>query len=374
MPTTLLLRHLMSRVAEDRLLLALLLALPVLMWLQADATDLIPTLIDWKTIGALAGLMVLSRGLEDSGYLALGGRRLLTRIHDERMLAMALVLFSAALSAVVTNDVALFIVVPLTLGLRLVARLPIGRLIIFEALAVNAGSTLSPVGNPQNLFIWQSTALTFMEFVWMMLPLGLALTGLIVLTAVFAFPAHRITATPGTQPPALNRPLFILSLSLYPLFLLLADTGHAIIGALAIIVLYALLHRRVLRGVDWVLLAVFVLMFVDLGLLASLQFIQSLGAHIDSLPGGVFAASVALSQVISNVPASIFLSGFTEDLASLTWGVSVGGFGLAIGSLANLIALRLSREPGLWREFHLWSIPTLGLAAAVASILKATGF
>ncbi len=362
-----LLRHLLSRVAEDRLLVVLLVALVPLLLAQPEAAHSLHRLVDWKTIGALAGLLVLSRGLEDSGYLTLAGRALLPRVHGERALAASLVLFSAALAAVVTNDVALFIVVPLTIGLRTVADLPVGRLVVFEALAVNAGSTLSPVGNPQNLFIWQSTTLSFMDFVVMMLPLGLALTALVLVAIPLAFPRLSIDVRPGSAPPVLDRRLFRLSLLLYPIFLLLTDLGYAVLTATLVIALFAVLRPKVLRGVDWLLLAVFLLMFVDLGLVATLPAMQSLATGIDTIPGGVFTAGVLLSQAISNVPATIFLSGFTEDMRALAWGVSVGGFGLAIGSLANLIALRLARQPGLWRDFHAWSLPMLCVAAPLAA-------
>ena len=364
-----LLRHLLSRVAKDWLLVVLLVAAVPLLLVQPETVHSLHRLVDWKTIGALAGLLVLSRGLEESGYLALAGRRLLTRMHGERTLAVALVLFSAALAAVVTNDVALFIVVPLTLSLRTVADLPVGRLVVFEALAVNAGSTLSPVGNPQNLFIWQSTTLSFTDFVAMMLPLGLALTALVLAVIPLGFPSLRIEVRPGSAPPVLDRKLLHLSLALYPVFLLLTDLGHAVATALAVIVLFARVRPRVLRGVDWLLLAVFVLMFVDLGLLAALPAMQSLATGIDAIPGGVFTAGVVLSQAISNVPATLFLAGFTEDMRALAWGVSVGGFGLAIGSLANLIALRLSRQAGLWRDFHRWSLPLLIAAFGIGGLL-----
>ena len=78
--------------------------------------------------------------------------------------------------------------------------------------------------------------------------------------------------------------------------------------------------------------------------------------------GGLFTAAVLLSQLISNVPAAILLAEFSSDWRLLAWGVNVGGFGLAIGSLANLIALRLAGEPGLWLRFHVWSIPVLLLS------------
>jgi Na+/H+ antiporter NhaD/arsenite permease-like protein len=91
-------RHLMSRLREDVLLMGLLAAALPLLVIAPASPLAVGTLVDWDTIAALAGLMVLSRGLEDSGALREGGRRMLLRVHCERRLAVVLVLFSAALA------------------------------------------------------------------------------------------------------------------------------------------------------------------------------------------------------------------------------------------------------------------------------------
>lgn len=363
-------RHVLSRVSEDTLLIILLLALAPLLWLTPEPDWALHELVDWKTVGALAGLMVLSRGLEVSGYLSLAGQWLLTHLHSERLLATSLILFSALLSAVITNDVALFIVVPLILSLRRLANLPVGRLIIFVALAVNAGSAISPIGNPQNLFLWQASGLSFFEFLWMMTPLAIALTMLLLALVPLAFARQPIAVTGISESVPRRRKLFWISLLLYLPFLLLTDLGYAAPAAVAVILLYVAFQRQLLAGVDWLLLLVFILMFIDLGLLAGLPAMQILAAQLLQLPGEALTAGVLSSQVLSNVPAAIFLQAFTEDWRALAWGVSVGGFGLAIGSLANLIALRLARQPGLWREFHCWSMPILFIAWALAILLS----
>ncbi len=356
------------------LLLVLLAALPVLLLLAPAEAVRGPAglaaLVDWKTVGALAGLMGLSRGLEISGLIDRAGRALVRRLRSERGLAVALVAFAAALAAVVTNDVALFVTVPLTLGLARRVTLPVGRLVIFQALAVNAGSAASPVGNPQNLFLWQVSGVGFVEFLLAMLPIAGVMLALLLAMVPLGFAARAITVPQTDSPLPLDRRLAVVSLAAYPLFLGLVNAGLALPGAVAVIAGYGLAHRAVLRGLDWPLLAVFVLMFVDLGLLARLPVLaQAVPAALD-LPGGAYLLGAALSQVISNVPAAIFLAPFTEDWRALAWGVSVGGFGLAIGSLANLIALRLVRQSGLWGQFHLWSLPMLALAFAAGAALR----
>ncbi len=357
------------RLREEWLLVLLLVLLPPLVWLVPHRPADLAGLIDWKTVGALAGLMVLSRGLELSGAIDRAGQRLLARLPNERALALALVLFAALLAAVVTNDVALFVTVPLTLAIGRVLPLPIGRLVIFQALAVNAGSTLSPVGNPQNLFLWQVSGVSFADFMLAMLPLGAAMLVILMLLVPLAFPAARLPDRAPTAPPPLQRGLMFLSLAAYAPFLALVNAGHALPAAAGVIAVYAIAFRGLLRGIDWPLLLVFVLMFLDLGLLGRLPVIAALVPQAMDLPGGVFTLGALLSQGMSNVPAAIFLAPFTGDWQALAWGVSTGGFGLAIGSLANLIALRLARLPGLWREFHLWSLPVFGLSLAAGALL-----
>ncbi|MFQ3788676.1 SLC13 family permease [Halomonas sp. A29] len=353
------LRVMLLRLRQDALLLMLLVALPPLLLALPEQVGSLHRLVHWDTLAALAGLMVLSRGLEDSGVLTRAGRRLVALVGSERQLALSLVLLAAVLSAVVTNDVALFIVVPLTLGLRLVATLPIGRLVVFEALAVNAGSAISPIGNPQNLFLWQNAEVGFLTFFGAMAPLALGLMVMVLAAIPLAFPAHTIRVVPTGSLPTLKPGLAGVSLFLYLPLLTLIDSGLALPGAVAIVGLYLLFEPRVVRYVDWLLLLVFVLMFIVLGLAAMLDPMVSLVEHLVTWPGGILTAGAVLSQGISNVPAAILLEGFSDDWRRLAWGVSVGGFGLAIGSMANIIALRLCREKGLWRDFHRWSLPML---------------
>ena len=360
-----LLRHL----ARDWLLLALLVLFPLILTFAPTPATELHALVDWKTIAALAGLMVLSRGLEVSGAIDRAGRRVLGRLRGLRGLAVALVLFAAILSAIVTNDVALFVTVPLTLGLARVVSLPVGRLVIFQALAVNAGSALSPVGNPQNLFLWQTSGAGFIEFTRAMWPLASVMLALVLVLVPLGFRRQPLVLPETPSPLPMQRGLMVLSLLCYPVFLGAVNAGFAVAGAGAIIAVYALAFGRVLRGVDWALLPVFVLMFINLGLLGQIPGIAALVTGWLHGPDTVFALGAGLSQVMSNVPAAIFLAPFADDWRALAWGVNAGGFGLAIGSLANLIALRLAPAPGLWRDFHLWSLPMLGLSLGAGAVL-----
>ncbi|MBT2770788.1 transporter [Halomonas sp. ISL-60] len=357
-----------QRFLNDPMLLAMSVLWVVLCWLEPQSLSEMAERVHWTTLAVLTGLMVLSRALELSGYLAFWGRRLLAHLRGERRLAVGLVMFSALLSAVVTNDVALFIVVPLTLSLAAVATLPTARLIVFEALAVNAGSSLSPIGNPQNLYLWQLSGVSFGEFLAIMLPLGVGLMLLLLLFIPFAFPkaSIRLDAVAAGQTVRRKMPLWTALIG-YPLFLMAVEMGWAAPAMAGVLLVMLIVARRAVFSIDWLLLVVFVLMFVNLSVIGELSVVQQAMNAMSQWPGGDTSVGVLLSQILSNVPATLVLAQQSE-WEPLAWGVSVGGFGLVIGSMANLIALRLARQPGMLMEFHRWSLPMLGLGWLFAAV------
>ncbi len=362
-PLTMLLRQLRS----DYLFLILL---ATLLALTAHAPARITgyvSLVDWPTIAALAGLLTLTKALELSGALARLGHALVERLASERAVAIGLVLAAALLSMVLTNDVALFVVVPLTLGVCRLSKMKPTRLIVFEALAVNAGSMLTPIGNPQNLFLWQLSGVSFGAFVRTMAPLvGLLMTLLLVLAAL-AFSGRAVTQSEQGAPAAqgaLDRPLMAVALLLYPVFLIATDVHFAGWALAGVLLVFIVMRRAVLAEVDWGLLLVFVLMFIDLRLIADLAVVKAAMARLGlGQAPHLYWASIAASQVVSNVPAAIALAEYSKDWRVMAYGVNVGGFGLMIGSLANLIALRLGRDRAAWWAFHLFSLPFLAIAA-----------
>jgi di/tricarboxylate transporter len=357
---------LLSSLRRDRFFLALLLVLAVLTLLAPSNMGRYSGLVDWPTIGTLAGLLMLTKGIELSGALARLGHRLIGTMSSLRSLALFLVASTALLSTVLTNDVALFVVVPLTLGLANSAKLPIRRLVIFEALAANAGSTLTPIGNPQNLFLWHLSGLPFERFVLALLPLTLLL--MLALTAMtwFAFPRTAIALHGDAPAEVVDRRLLLLCLILFPVFLILTDLHHVAPALLIVLVAFMLLRRPVVAEADWGLILVFILMFIDLRLVAEQPIVRGLLQGLGlGQPQHLYLAAATLSQGISNVPAAILLAEYSRDWRVIAWGVNVGGFGFVLGSLANLIALRMLNQPGAWFRFHVWSAPFVVAAGAL---------
>ena len=355
----------LHRLKHDHLLQALLvLALVLAIFDPRPAREYLRWL-DVPTLAGLTGLLILTQAVRLSGLIQRWALALVARLSSVRMLAITLVLLSAVLASMLTNDVALFLVVPLTLAIDAIARVPRVRLVIFEALAVNAGSTLSPIGNPQNLLLWQHSGLAFQQFTLAILPAGGIMLALLLCAACAAFPSAPLQLQRAVEPPALDVPLGVGATLLLGGMVAALQFHYAVEAMLIVFALGIVFFRRVLAGVDWMLLVTFAAMFVGLGHLSAMPWVN---AHVGALdwqdPRVLYGGGIVVSQAISNVPAAVLLQNYTGDLTLLAIAVNVGGSGCMIGSLANLIALRLDGSPRIAWKFHAWSIPYL-LASAV---------
>ena len=317
------------------------------------------------TLAGLMGLLIAIQGIRDSGLVQHAAVTVVARAHSLRSLGLLLVTATALLSMVLTNDVSLFLIVPLTLAIGGMSNLPVLRMVVLEALAVNAGSTLSPIGNPQNLLLWQHSQLPFLHFTLAMLP---AAAVMFVLVAAFTWlwlPRDRIElASDKIDGQVSSRRLGVWSILALLAMVLLMEYHHAPLGAVLMLVLFALLARSSLARIDWLLLLTFAAIFLGLGHLAELPQVRHALDQLDfSQPITLYVSGIITSQLISNVPATVLLLDRTTDAIALAVAVNVGGFGLAVGSLANLIALRLANQPRGLRQLQLVSIPFLLVCA-----------
>ncbi|WP_314154602.1 SLC13 family permease [Rouxiella badensis] len=351
---------------RDRFLHILLLLGVILTVFQPEKASQFISFVDWNTIVTLLGLLMLTKGVELSGYFDFVGRKMINTLDNERWLALFLVTAAAVLSTFMTNDVALFIVVPLTITLKKLTSLPVTRLIVFEALAVNAGSLLTPVGNPQNILLWNRSGQSFLHFIAQMTPLALVTMAALLIVTWISFPSHSLKKKESQSQSTFSKPLLISCVVLYLLFIACVDLGFARYGLVAVLVGFLVMSRQVLLRIDWPLILVFITMFVDVRLIVGLGALQQALGSIAGLPDyGHYLLGLGLSQVISNVPATILLVNYVPANALLAYAVNAGGFGLVIGSLANLIALRMSGEKKIWITFHYYSFAFLAFSGLV---------
>ena len=323
------------------------------------------------TLAGLLGLLIAIQGIRESGLVQHLAGWLVARMHSQRALGLLLVSITALLSMVLTNDVSLFLIVPLTVAAGGISNLPVLRLVILEALAVNAGSTLSPIGNPQNLLVWQYLRLPFMQFVGAMLPAAATMFALVALLAWCWLPRARVELrAEQVDGHAVSAAQAVLSIVALAMMVLMMEHGYATIGAALLLIPFALFDWRLLARVDWLLLATFAAIFLGLGHFAALPWVGQLLDAVDlNQPLHLYASGIVASQLISNVPATVLLLDRAPDALALAVAVNVGGFGVAIGSLANLIALRLAKQPQGLRLFHRVSIPFLLVCAPLVYLV-----
>ena len=301
---------------------------------------------DLRTLALLYCLMVVVAGLRKAGAFDSLAHLVCRRAAGARTLGLVLVGVTFFSSMLITNDVALLTFVPFAVVLLGMT----GRgqdlvlVAVLQTVAANLGSMLTPVGNPQNLYLYSHYGLSAGSFFAATAPIW-ALSLVLVLLGCLALPRAKLKPELGRCPRPDRRGL-ALYLGLFVLCLLAVFRLLPWPGLLAILVLALLvLDRRMLLGADFLLLLTFVAFFIFAGNLARLEAVDRLLRRL--LAGREYLTALLLSQVISNVPAALLLSGFTDNARELLLGVDVGGLGTPVASLASLIGLKLySRSPG----------------------------
>jgi Na+/H+ antiporter NhaD/arsenite permease-like protein len=354
-----------SRLKHEWLLLFFMALTLVLACIDPQPMSRYQRWLQLPTLSGLLGLLIAIQGIRDSGLIQRMAGMLVARMHSLRGVGLLLVSMTSLLSMVLTNDVSLFLIVPLTVAIGSMSNLPVARMAVLEALAVNAGSTLSPIGNPQNLLIWQYEQIPFLQFLADMLPASAVMLGLVAALTWIWLPKERAELyAERLDDHPISLSLAILSVISLVMMVLMMEHGHAPLGALLLVAPFALFSWRSLKHIDWLLMLTFAAIFLGLGHFAALPVVDQALSKIDfNQPLTLYLSGIVSSQLISNVPATVLLLDRAPDAMALAVAVNVGGFGVVIGSLANLIALRLAKQPHGMRLFHEVSIPFLLICA-----------
>lgn len=295
---------------------------------------------DYKVLGLLFCLMASVAGLQKANVFSLLSDRIGHKVRSVRMMGLFLTLLCFFCSMFVTNDVALIAFVPFAI-LMLNA---VGRrdLIIFtvtmQTIAANLGSMATPVGNPQNLYLYERYKVPAGHFFTLTLPVVGA--SLLLLCVCWLFVKNAPVSMRHDGEIHLQRKELIVCAVLFVLCLLcvLRVLDYRILLGIVVAALLVF-DRKLFAKVDYGLLVTFLAFFVFVGNLTRIPAVSEwLSALLQKAP---FWISVGCSQVISNVPAAILLSGFTDAADALILGTNVGGLGTLIASLASLISFGL---------------------------------
>lgn len=302
--------------------------------------------IDFRVLGLLFCLMTVVAGLQGCGVFTKLAHQVVGRAKSLRSLCRALVLLCFFSSMLITNDVALITFVPFgIMVLSLIGqRSCLIWLVVLQTVAANLGSMLTPFGNPQNLYLYAQYNMGLGRFFALTLPIA-ALSLVLLLLLVQVIPAEPVQLALQEEATCSDRRRLTGYLVLGVVSILTVFRVLPWQAAVAVVLLWALLlDRPVLRQVDYCLLLTFVCFFVFIGNMGQLEAVRVLVSQV--LTGREVVASALLSQVISNVPAAVMLSGFTQEGAALVVGTNIGGLGTLIASLASLISFKFySRLP-----------------------------
>lgn len=317
--------------------------------------------IDFKTLGILFSLMVVMAGYQELGYFHRFATYLLKHARNIRQLLMVLIFLCFFFSMLITNDVALITFVPLTLvvssllgdSFRKTWLIPT---VTMQTIAANLGSMMTPIGNPQNLYLFGKAGLDVPEFLLLMAPY----TGIAFLLLLFwcflSKPSQARTLIDGNAllaDSSVNKALLPEKKRrmgiLYGILFILCMLSVARILPFQILCIITLIiglitNYKVLLQVDYILLLTFIAFFVFIGNMGRLDaFYHTLEQVVT---GHEIPIAIASSQVISNVPAALLLSGFTNNYEGLIIGTNLGGLGTLIASMASLISFKyINKEP-----------------------------
>lgn len=331
--------------------------------------------INFRVLALLFCLMLVVAGMKSAGVFRWLGTSLLNGAGTTRKLTLVLVSLCFFSSMLITNDVSLITFVPFTITILSMA----GRndlmipIIVLQTIAANLGSMFTPVGNPQNLFLYSEFSVKISDFLIAMLPLTM-ISFLLIAAAVFFIKDEKIsgnTLEKSSAPPKAQLSGYIVLFCVC-----IACVCRIISWQLMCIILVAgilVINRSLFAEIDWMLLLTFICFFVFIGNIQQLPSVASLMEQIIS--GHELMIGILSSQFISNVPAAVLLSGFTDSVRALLFGVNIGGLGTLIASLASIISYRFYAEASTSgtgkyiKVFTLYNLIFLVILTAAAAVL-----
>ncbi|NPA99177.1 MAG: hypothetical protein GXO43_07340 [Crenarchaeota archaeon] len=355
---------------REKLLVLLLAIFIAFIVFDHSLVERIPSYVNLDAIIVITSLLVISRCLHVSGLTNRIAAKILGRTGGSpRSTLFYILLITYLLAPLIMNDGAIFVVVPLVMVIAELSGHEEALLVTLVAVSANMASIILPIGNPQDIVIWTHYGIPFTEYILASLPLYLVSLGLLAVYIMFLSKKLILKEIPVLPRVRLDEKLAVASLVSLIAIIITAQLKAPWIGLVITIILVLLSRPHILVEIDYPLIAVFILMFIDFSEIPHLLRIQSLISMLSPLQ--IYGLSLVLSQGISNVPATIALIRHTIYWKALFAGVNIGGVGLLPGSMANIIALRLSRTSV--RDYHRYALPFFLVMSMVGFILVLVG-
>ncbi|HAW15966.1 MAG TPA: citrate transporter [Clostridiales bacterium] len=297
--------------------------------------------INFRVLAILFSLMLVVAELLRIGTFDYLTGKLLSRIRGSRYVSLLLIVLSFFMAMFLTNDVTLVTLVPFAIAVLKIFNDKKGLMftLILMTVGANLGSMLTPIGNPQNLYLYTQYRMSFLPFIKLMLPYA-SLSLLLLIASVFLLTGNRTADKgEGEQTKRPDTVKLILCLLLFVLCVLsVADIVPWTVMLPVVVLIMLLTDRKAFKYVDFMLLLTFVFFFVLIGNLGRIPVIHDTLSEVVSV--SPMLTAVFASQIISNVPAAMLLSAFTDNGKALVIGTNLGGLGTLIASMASLITYK----------------------------------
>ena len=296
--------------------------------------------IDFKVLILLFNLMIVIAAFKELNIMNYIASIFIKKCSSYKSLTIALISMCFFSSMIVTNDVSLITFVPLTLIICSSININPIKVIVFETIASNLGSSLTPMGNPQNLFLYSYFNISPIEFFKITLPLTLIS---LILLLIFTLKGKNYRLNVEISKTVIkNKKLSIIFFLLFVIILL--SVFHIInykIVFIITIITTIIFDKKLLIKIDYSLLITFIGFFIFIGNISSIESIRIFISNILNNDLNTYIGGIISSQFISNVPATMLLSGFTDYYKELLLSVNIGGLGTLIASLASVISYKL---------------------------------
>ena len=301
-----------------------------------------PGYINLKVLAILFSLMLVVAALGHIGTFDILTGKLLSKVKTYKGISLLMSLMAFFMSMFLTNDVSLVTLVPFAI----MVLAPFGEnrnlmfTLIIMTVAANLGSMFTPIGNPQNLYLYDTYKIPLPEFLLLMLPYSaLSLVLIIAMTFILIKGSAGLPERAGQDAKRLSVPKLMIYIALFVINILtVIGLVHFLISLAVTVAVMAVLDRKTFKKADYNLLLTFVFFFVLIGNIGRIDVITGFMSGLVS--GYPVPAAIVSSQIISNVPAAMLLSAFTGDGRSLVIGTNLGGLGTVIASMASLITYR----------------------------------
>ncbi len=312
--------------------------------------------INIEVLVVMFSLMLAVQGMTDQRLFSMIAVKMVKHLKDIRVIALVMIMASFFLGMLLTNDAVLLTLIPFMLFV--LAKINRTResiiIVILMTIAANLGSALTPMGDPQNIYLYTNFNLDFWEFIKNTSVITITGFFLLLLTVFLIFKQDLV------EPIVEDVKIKDYRLAIYfIMFLVVILTVLGVIPAwislIIVVVLGLIFGREHFKKVDYQLLLTFVMFFIFTGNMSQIGLVKNFFQSFLNNEHRVFFMGILVSQVMSNVPAAILLSKFVplEFMFNLLQGVNIGAMGSIIGSLASLITFKFVTKlyPERFKEY-----------------------